>query len=52
MTALRRGGGGMEQKGKRTDRHRQQSGDCFREEGVRGLNSNGNNTIKSFKKEK
>ena len=35
------GGGGIEQKGKRT--HGQQCGDCWGEEGIRGLNGNGKN---------
>ena len=31
------GGGGIEQKGKRTHGHRQQGGDC---KGIRGINGN------------
>ena len=33
--------GGFEQKGKRTHGHGQQCGDCWEEEGIRGLNGNG-----------
>ena len=40
------GGRGIEQKGKRTHGHGQQCGDCREEEGIRGLNGNGKNTIK------
>ena len=40
------GGGGIEQKGKRTHGHGQQCGDCWRKEGIKGLNGNGENTIK------
>ena len=39
------GGGGIEQKAKRTHGHGQQCGDCWEEGGIRGLNDNGN-TIK------
>ena len=43
----RRGGsGGIEQKGKRTHGHGQQSGDCWRVRGTKGLNGNGKNTMK------
>ena len=31
----------IEQKGKRTHGHGQQCGDCWGEEGIRGLNGNG-----------
>ena len=34
------GGGGTEQKGKRTGGHGQQCGDCWGEGGRRGLNGN------------
>ena len=46
------GDGGIEQKGKRTHGHGQQCG-CVgvREEGVRGVNGNGKNTMKNFVKE-
>ena len=44
------GGGGIEQRGKRTHEHGQQCGDCGREEDVRELNSNGKKTIKIFLK--
>ena len=40
------GGGGIEQKGKGTYGHGKQCGDCWGEEGIRGLNSYGKNTIK------
>ena len=41
-TGLReRGGGGTEQKGKRTHGHGQQCGDCSGEGDLRGLNSKG-----------
>ena len=48
------GGRGMEQKRKKTHGHRQQCGDCSGwgqwwvevEEGIRGINCNGKNTIK------
>ena len=39
-------GGGIEQKGKRTHGQGQQGGDCCREGDIRGLNSNGKNTMK------
>ena len=39
------GGGGIEQKGKRTRGHGQPCGDCWGETGIRGLNGNGKNTI-------
>ena len=42
----RLGGGGTEQKGKRTYGHCQQCGDCWRGGGIRGLNANGKNIIK------
>ena len=48
LTAL--AGGGIEQKGKRTHGHGQQCGDCWGEEGIRGLKGNGKNTLKIFKK--
>ena len=35
------GGGGIEQKGKRTHRHGQQCGDFLGEGGLRGLNGKG-----------
>ena len=41
-----RGGGRIEQKGKRTHGHGQQCGDCWGGGGIKGLNSNGKNTIK------
>ena len=44
---VRSGGGGIEQKGKRTHEHGQQCGDCCGEGSIRGLNCNGKNTIKS-----
>ena len=44
------GGGGIEQKGKRTHGHGQQSSDCWGEGGTRGLNGNGKHTIKNRKK--
>ena len=51
MTASGRlGGGGIEQKGKRTHGHGQQCGDGWGEEGKRGLNGNGKNI--TIKKEK
>ena len=37
----RLGGGGFEQKVKRTHGHGPQCGDCRGEEGIRGLNGNG-----------
>ena len=46
-------GGGIEQKGKRTQGHGQQCGDCRQgggERGVRGLKSNRKNTMKILKK--
>ena len=42
----RLGGRGIEQKGKRTHGHGQQSGDCWGLGGIRGLNGNGKNTMK------
>ena len=39
----RLGGGGIEQKGKRTHGHWQWCGDCWGEGGIRGLNGNGKN---------
>ena len=39
----RLGGGGIEQKGKRTHGHGQWCGDCWGEGGIRGLNGNGKN---------
>ena len=39
------GGGGIEQKGKRTHGHGKQCGDCQHEGGIRGLNGNGKNAI-------
>ena len=44
------GDGGIDRKGKRTHGHGQQCGDCWGEAGIRGLNSNGKNTIKIIKK--
>ena len=41
-------GGGIEQKRKRTHGRGQQCGDCCEEEGIRGLNGNGKNTIKTI----
>ena len=42
-------GGGIEQKGKKTHGHGQQWRDCGSGEGsIRGLNSNGKNTINFF----
>lgn len=44
MTAKGRGrseGGGIKQKGKRTNGHGQQCGDCQEEVGIRGINGNG-----------
>ena len=43
MTAVggRWGGGGTEEKGKRTHGHGQQGGDCWGEAGIRGLNGKG-----------
>ena len=38
-------GGGIEQKGKRTHGHGQQCGDCWGEQGIRGLNGNGKHII-------
>ena len=48
------GGGGTEQKGRRTYGHGQQCGDCSGEGCIRGLKGNGKNTIKnkSFKYKK
>ena len=46
----RLGGGGTEQKGKRTYGHGQQCSDCGGGEGIRRLNGNEKNTIKSKKK--
>ena len=40
------GSGGIEPKGKRTHGHGQQCGDCWGEGFIRGLNGNGENTIK------
>ena len=40
------GGGGIEQKGKRTHGHGQQYGDYWAEGSIRGLNDNGKNIIK------
>ena len=40
------GSGGIEQKGKRTHGHAQQCVDFWGEDGIGGLNGNGNNTIK------
>ena len=40
------GGGGIEQKRKRTHGHGEQCGDCWGEGGIRGLNGNGKNIIK------
>ena len=40
------GGGGKEQKGKRTHGHGHQCGDWCGEGGIRGLNGNGKNTGK------
>ena len=37
----RLGGRRMAQEGKRTHGHGQQCGDCWEEEGIRGLNDNG-----------
>ena len=45
------GGGGTEQKGKRTHGHGQQCGDCWGQEGISGLNGNGKNTIKYINKD-
>ena len=39
-------GGGIEQQEKRIYGHGQQYGDCGEEEGIRGINDNGKNTIK------
>ena len=39
-------GGRIEQKGKRTHGERQQCGDCWGQEGIRGLKGNVKNTIK------
>ena len=39
------GGGGTEQKGRRTHEHGQQRGDCWEEVDIRGLNGKGKNTI-------
>ena len=41
------GGGGIEQKGKRTHGCGQQCGNCGGEMGIRGTNGNGNNIIKN-----
>ena len=46
------GGGGMEQKGKRTRGHGQQCGECGRGKGIRALNGNGKNKVKRRKKER
>ena len=46
---VRLGGGGIEQKGKRTHGHGQQCGDCWKERGIRRLNGNGKNTVKVLK---
>ena len=43
-------GGGIEQKGKRTQVQGQRCGDEGGEGNVRGLNSNGKNTVKMFLK--
>ena len=48
----RRGGEGIEQKGKRTHGHGQQCGDCWAEGGIRGLNGNRKNTTKIKKTDK
>ena len=40
------GGGGMEQKGKRSYGH--QCGDCWGKGGIRGINGNGKNIIKEL----
>ena len=40
------GGGGFEQKGKRTHEHGQQCGDCWGEGCIRGLKGNVKNIIK------
>ena len=48
MTAS--GGGGIEQKGKRTHGHGQQCGDCGGYRDIRGLNGNGKNTTKKKKR--
>ena len=37
----------IEQKGKRTHGHGQQYGDCWGEEGIKGLNGNGKNYNKN-----
>ena len=46
MPALVVEGERIEQKEKRTHEHGQQYGDCGEEEGIRGINDNGKNTIK------
>ena len=38
---VRLGGGGIEQKGKRTHGHGQRCGDCLGERYIRGLNADG-----------
>ena len=43
---------GLSKKGKRTQGHGQQCGDCWGEDGIRGLNGNGKNTIKIKSKNK
>ena len=43
---------GEKQKGKSTHGHGQQCGDCGVEEGVKGINGNGKNTIKNKSKKK
>ena len=40
------GGGGLQKKGKGTQGHGQQCGDCRGGGGIRGINGNGENTIK------
>ena len=45
------GGGGIEQKGKRTHGHGQ-CNDCQGQGGIRGLNGNGKNIIKIKQKKK
>ena len=46
------GGGGIEQKGKRTHGHGQQCGDCWGKGAIKGLNGNGKNIIKVKKNKK
>ena len=46
MGGVRLEGREIEQKGKRTHRHRYQCGHCRGEGGIRGLNGDGKNTIK------